>query len=150
VGLAVRVIGDGPQRPELEVLARELGVDAEFVGQVERDEVAPEIGRAAALAVPSRWPDVAPLVVAEGWSAGTPVVGSDLGGLGELLGDGRGVTAPAGDDRALGAALSSVVADPAFGAATVARGRAFAGTEMSRARFIERMIDVYRGAGRSF
>ena len=79
VGLAVRVIGDGPQRPELEVLARELGVDAEFVGQVERDEVAPEIGRAAVLAVPSRWPDVAPLVVAEGWSAGTPVVGSDLG-----------------------------------------------------------------------
>jgi glycosyltransferase involved in cell wall biosynthesis len=148
--LAVRVIGDGPQRAELEALARELEVDATFVGRIEREQVAPEIGRAVALAVPSRWPDVAPLVVAEGWAAGTPVVGSDLGGLGALLGEGRGVTAPAGDDRALGAALRSVVADPALGRETVARGRAYAAAEMSRARFVERMIEVYRAAGQDF
>jgi glycosyltransferase involved in cell wall biosynthesis len=146
--LPLRVVGDGPARAELEQLAREVGADATFTGDVDRGEVATEMARAAALAVPSLWPDVAPLVVAEGWAAGVPVVGSDLGGLGELIADGRGLPCPAGDEAALAAALRSVVGDPAKAADLVARGRAFAREEMSRSRWIERMTAVYRQAGR--
>ncbi len=37
------------------------------------------------LAVPSRWLETGPLVVLEAFAAGTPVIGSDLGGIAELI-----------------------------------------------------------------
>jgi glycosyltransferase involved in cell wall biosynthesis len=40
------------------------------------------------LAVPSQWLETGPLVVLEAFAAGVPVVGSDLGGIAELVTDG--------------------------------------------------------------
>jgi glycosyltransferase involved in cell wall biosynthesis len=40
------------------------------------------------LAVPSQWLETGPLVVLEAFSAGTPVIGSNLGGVAELVRDG--------------------------------------------------------------
>ena len=40
------------------------------------------------LAVPSQWLETGPLVVLEAFAAGTPVLGSRLGGIGELVHDG--------------------------------------------------------------
>ncbi len=40
------------------------------------------------LAVPSRWLETGPLVVLEAFAAGIPVIGSNLGGIAELLDDG--------------------------------------------------------------
>jgi glycosyltransferase involved in cell wall biosynthesis len=37
------------------------------------------------LAVPSRWLETGPLVVLEAFAAGTPVIGSNLGGISELI-----------------------------------------------------------------
>jgi glycosyltransferase involved in cell wall biosynthesis len=41
------------------------------------------------LAVPSQWLETGPLVVLEAFAAGTPVLGSSLGGIRELVKDGR-------------------------------------------------------------
>lgn len=41
------------------------------------------------LAVPSQWLETGPLVVLEAFAAGTPVLGSNLGGIRELVSDGR-------------------------------------------------------------
>src|SRR5205807_8196792 len=38
-----------------------------------------------ALAVPSQWMETGPLVVLEAFAAGTPVIGSNLGGIAELV-----------------------------------------------------------------
>jgi glycosyltransferase involved in cell wall biosynthesis len=99
------------------------------------------------VAVPSLWPDVAPLVVTEAWSVGTPVVGSELGGLGEFLEEGRGLCCPPGDPVALGDALRHLVDTPTLGVEMVARGRQYAQTELSRDRWLERMGAVYAAVG---
>ena len=67
-----------------------------------------------------------PIAILEAMAAGEPVVATDVGGVRELVvGSGTpvsaagetGLLAPAGDDRALAAALAALIADPARRAA---------------------------------
>lgn len=146
-GLALRVVGDGRDRPALEGLARELEADVAFVGAVSPDDVTREMQRATVLSVPSVWHEVWGLVVNEAWSAGLAVVGTEVGGLADLLRDGRGVLVPPGDVDALAAALSATVADREGRAAMVDSGRRWAVEELSRERFIDRLRTVYASVG---
>jgi glycosyltransferase involved in cell wall biosynthesis len=63
----------------------------------------------AFLVVPSEWPENAPLTVLEAFSLGVPVLGSDNGGLPEILGPESGsATFKQGDVASLGEALVSM------------------------------------------
>lgn len=42
-----------------------------------------------ALVIPSRWLETGPLVLLEAWAAGTPVIGANLGGIAELVTEGK-------------------------------------------------------------
>jgi GT2 family glycosyltransferase/glycosyltransferase involved in cell wall biosynthesis len=64
------------------------------------------------LVVPSTWIENAPFIIREAFAAGVPVVASDLGGMAEMVRDGiDGLLFPAGDPRALAAALRRLVDD---------------------------------------
>jgi GT2 family glycosyltransferase/glycosyltransferase involved in cell wall biosynthesis len=64
------------------------------------------------LVVPSTWIENAPFIIREAFAAGVPVVTSDLGGMAEMVRDGiDGLLFPAGDARALAAALRRLVDD---------------------------------------
>ena len=56
-----------------------------FRPAIESDQVIPRLRQYDVLAVPSRWLETGPLVVLEAFSAGTPVIGSRLGGIAELV-----------------------------------------------------------------
>jgi glycosyltransferase involved in cell wall biosynthesis len=75
------------------------------------------------LALPSG-ADAAPWAVLEAMACGTPILGSDVGGIPDLVGD-AGVLVPYGDRRALGDAARTLLADRprlrALGAAARAR-----------------------------
>jgi glycosyltransferase involved in cell wall biosynthesis len=65
------------------------------------------------VAVPSRWLETGPLVVLEAFAAGTPVLGSRLGGIAELVTDGvDGVLLPVDDIPAWAAAIAALAGDP--------------------------------------
>jgi glycosyltransferase involved in cell wall biosynthesis len=65
------------------------------------------------LVVPSLWYENTPFSVLEAQCAGVPVVASDLGGLAEIVVEGKsGLLFPAGDARKLGALLEAIAADP--------------------------------------
>jgi glycosyltransferase involved in cell wall biosynthesis len=146
-GLPLRVVGDGRMRDELERLARALDVEVSFVGTVSSAVVAEEMRRATVLCVPSIWHEVWGLVVNEAWDAGLPVVGTEVGGLADLLRDDRGVIVPPGDVDALATALGTLVADPTRRAAIVGRARTWAAAELGRDRFVDRLKAVYRSIG---
>jgi GT2 family glycosyltransferase/glycosyltransferase involved in cell wall biosynthesis len=64
------------------------------------------------LVVPSTWIENAPFIIREAFAARVPVVASDLGGMAEMVRDGiDGLLFPAGDVRALAAALRRLVDD---------------------------------------
>jgi glycosyltransferase involved in cell wall biosynthesis len=56
-----------------------------FLPPLPNDKVASVLRCYHVLAVPSRWVENRPLVVLESFAAGTPVIGSDLGGIAELV-----------------------------------------------------------------
>ncbi|MEP6714095.1 MAG: glycosyltransferase [Terriglobia bacterium] len=78
------------------------------------NEVVPLLRGYELLAVPSQWLETGPLVVLEAFAAGTPVLGSDLGGIAELVRDGvDGVLVKHRDSAAAWAeALSMLCANP--------------------------------------
>ena len=56
-----------------------------FMPPVARAEVPAVLARFDMLAVPSQWKETGPLVVLEAQAVGVPVLGSDLGGIAELI-----------------------------------------------------------------
>lgn len=68
--------------------------------------------RCLAVIVPSVWPEPFGMVVLEALAAGRPVVASGIGGIPEIVRDGReGLLVPPGDAPALAGALDRLVAD---------------------------------------
>lgn len=65
-----------------------------------------------AVVIPSRWLETGPLVLLEAWSAGTPVIASDLGGISEILKPQLGgILFKQQDVRGLSGAIMSICRD---------------------------------------
>jgi len=105
---------DWGQRAALEAQARSLGLSdrVRFLDHVESPSAyRGVIRRARALVLPSEW-EAFGLVLLEAMAAGTPIVASAVGGVPDVLEDGRaGRLVPYGDPTALAGALRSVLED---------------------------------------
>lgn len=112
------VVGDGPQRAELESLARTLGIAprTEFAGAVAHADVPAWLNRIDIYAAPSRLDSESfGVAVIEASACALPVVVSDVGGLPEVVRDGEtGLIVPRDDVSALQAALKRLVLDAAL------------------------------------
>jgi glycosyltransferase involved in cell wall biosynthesis len=104
----VVIAGDGPLASELADLARDLGVDARWLGR--RDDVPGLLAAADVFVLPSRW-EGQPLVLQEALRAGRPIVASDVGGVRDLTGDDAAVLIPPDDPEALAQAVLAVLDD---------------------------------------
>jgi glycosyltransferase involved in cell wall biosynthesis len=112
-GIELVIAGEGPERESLEALARELGVDGRtrFLGPQPRETVLDLLAAADAGLLSSSWENF-PHTVVEALAAGTPVIATDVGGVGEVLTDGvNGLLVPARDPAALAAAIRRYFAD---------------------------------------
>ncbi|MGQ0561625.1 MAG: glycosyltransferase [Gemmatimonadota bacterium] len=79
---------------------------------VAQDAVVDTLRSYDVLAVPSQWLETGPLVVLEAFAAGVPVVGSDLGGVRELVRDGQdGILVDATQPRAWAAAIGRLATE---------------------------------------
>jgi glycosyltransferase involved in cell wall biosynthesis len=133
------VLGEGPERPALLQLARELRVDARvfLLGRV--PDVAAWLGRATVLVHPARWEGFG-LGVLEAMLAGLPVVATNVSALPELVVDGEtGVLVPPDDVSALARAVELAFDRPELGAAGLARAHA----QFSVARMADRTAALY-------
>ena len=89
--LELTIAGTGSA--ELELRRRAAGLpNVEFTGRVDHERLAGLYGAATALIVPSVGFETGPLVIAEAFSHGTPVVGRGIGGIEEALAGGGGFT----------------------------------------------------------
>ena len=107
----LHIIGEGSLKKRLVERAKQLGLSdrVNVPGFIPREDVKSILSDVAFLVVPSEWPENAPLTVLEAFSLGVPVLGSDNGGLPEILGPESGsMTFKEGDVGALGEALVSM------------------------------------------
>jgi glycosyltransferase involved in cell wall biosynthesis len=102
----LRIVGDGPERPRLESLVRELHIEnyVELLG--ERSDV-PELLAQAGFFVTSSLTEGISLTLLEAMAVGLPIVATNVGGNPEIVQDGfTGRLVPAGDPAALAFAIS--------------------------------------------
>lgn len=98
------VIGGGPLAEELQKLAKQ---HITFVGHKGWDDVKKLVGEARFSVIPSEWYENNPLSVIEAQCLGTPVLGSAIGGIPELIEEGvDGMTFKSGDVKDLGEKIS--------------------------------------------
>lgn len=82
------VVGDGPLRHDLERLATEYGITSSVVFTGKRTDM-PNVYSSLDIVVLPSHAEGLPMVVMEAMAAGKPVVASNVGGIPELIHDGR-------------------------------------------------------------
>ncbi len=84
-GMPLKIAGEGPDRRELESVARRESLNVEFMGYLAGHELEMALSGARALILPSEWYENAPLSVLEAFAHGKPVIGSRIGGIPEMI-----------------------------------------------------------------
>ena len=135
----VAVAGEGPLRGRLEQLAPRV----HWLGR--RTDVADLYAAADIVVLPSVW-EARSLTAQEALRAGKPLVATAVGGLPELLQDGA-LLVPPGDPEALGAAVRSLLDDPALAQRLAERGRRVAASWPAAEDTWRDIEAAYRQAG---
>jgi glycosyltransferase involved in cell wall biosynthesis len=146
---ALYIAGQGPERPALERLARDLGLAAHvhFLGQMPSAQMAGFYSRMDVVVLPSRtlpnWKEQFGRVLIEAMACGVPVVGSDSAAIPGVIGDG-GLVFPEGSADALADRLATLLRDPDQRARISTRGRARVLAHFTHQGVANRTVRVYR------
>lgn len=107
----LRIVGDGPLRSELEVLAANLPI--KFLGQLTSSEAQAHIAESRLLILPSECFEGFPMVIREAFAFGTPVAGSNLGPLPSIIQHGlNGVVSEPSNPTSLAAVVREAWQSP--------------------------------------
>ncbi len=87
-GLPLKIVGDGPEAAQV-ARAVEQNPNIEWLGHKAHEEVYSLMGNARAVVIPSVWYETFGKVIIEALSVGTPVIGSNLGAIAELISHGE-------------------------------------------------------------
>ncbi len=138
------VVGDGPLAGRLQGYARKIGLSdaVEFAGY--RKEVFDELARMDLFVLPSRTEGLSVAIV-EAMASGLPVVASDVGGISEVVEDGRtGLLVPPFQPNKLAGALISILGDPVKARLMGERGRQIVEERFHFRNFVQAHERMYR------
>jgi glycosyltransferase involved in cell wall biosynthesis len=111
-GLSLRIVGEGPLNNVVAQAARD-NASITWLGRRPWPEVLETMGQASVVVIPSRCHEGFGRVVIEAYSKGTPVLGSEMGSLAEIISHGRtGMLFRAGDPSALTGAINWIIEHP--------------------------------------
>lgn len=136
------VIGDGSLRGQLEDQARTLGLQSDVIfagGRKDPEYFYPALDIVALTSLN----EGTPLTLIEAMANARPVVATKVGGVVDLLDDGRGICVPSGDEEAFASALSSLAFDRERQRELGARGLEFVGRVYPKERLIEDIKHLY-------
>jgi glycosyltransferase involved in cell wall biosynthesis len=139
------VAGTGPEEEALRRLAINLGADVSFAGYLDKPKLQRLIGEARALVLPSEWYENAPVSILEAYALGRPVIGTNIGGIPELVVHNEtGVLVEPGNAAALAAAMVDIANLPRTARNMLgAAGRDWVRREFSPGKYRERTIELY-------
>ena len=145
----VMLAGQGEQRGELERLVAEqaLGGHIQFMGQVSHEKLINmyRSGQVDIVVMPSLHEGISVAII-EAMSYGVPAVTTAVGGMPELLAEGRGLLVPSKDAAHLADALENLLVNPELRASMGERGKAHVFAEYAIETTVARMVAQFEAA----
>ncbi len=139
------IVGEGPLRQIVERSLREKGLSDAVTLTGHREDVPAVLRALAVLAIPSTQHEGVPQIGLQALATKTPVVGSDAGGIPEIIRPGEtGRIFPARDAAALAAALRETLERTEATRALCERGRALVESHHSLAAMLDTLDALYR------
>ncbi len=138
------IIGDGPEKSKLEQMSKNLGISnrVRFAGFLPEPEQYLSLFNLFAL--PSRI-EAMPVALMQAMAAGKAIVAAKVGGVPELMEDGKeGLLVPAEDESALSRAISRLLREPALAMALGAKAKERAGREFGLEQMLESYLALYQ------
>jgi glycosyltransferase involved in cell wall biosynthesis len=144
-GARLDIAGEGPHRPALQALAERLGAtNIRFHGHLSKGDVYDLLRSASVSVLPSRCHENQPLLILESFACGVPVVGTDLGGIPELIRPGvDGYLVAPNAPGELADRLESMLGQPGRTYEMGQAGRDKVEREFSPRRHLQRLDDLY-------
>jgi glycosyltransferase involved in cell wall biosynthesis len=146
----LEIVGTGPHEPALRERVRRLGLEGQvrFIGWLDHTEVARRHRQADLFTLVPRVESYGNAFV-EALASGLPIVGSNAGGIPELVEHSRhGLLVAPRHPRELAHAISYLAADPRLRAEIARRNRADAERAHSWDRMTTRHLTIYQGVQR--
>lgn len=144
VDCELELIGDGPERPAIEALVRELSLSAHVRFSGETVDVAPHLQSSDVFLMPSEIESFG-LAALEAMSCGVPVVASAVGGLPEVIRDGEtGYLHPIGDLDAMAASTLKLLQNPTLHRTMSAAAREWSTSHWQSAPVVAKWEALYR------
>lgn len=150
-GVQLRLVGDGPEREDLERLASELrlGDRVTFAGRLTEADTLAEIAKSDMLVLPS-FMEGLPIVLMEGMALGVPVVASRVAGIPELVEDGMdGLLFAPSNWTELGACIERLLTDDTLCRSFAKRGKAKVAEKFDVRKSAEALSKLFTQAGRA-
>ena len=104
------LVGDGELRPEIEDLARELGVADKVTFALSQSDVHPFLHKADIFLLPSRYEGM-PMTIIEAMGTGLPIVATAVGGVPDMVQDGVSALLTPCDTQAVSDACLQLLED---------------------------------------
>lgn len=138
------IVGDGAEKRSLEADIGRLGLNGRVMLAGMRQDVLPFLHRADVVVLSTVGREGLSVALIEGAAAGRPLVGSDLGGIPEVIEHGlNGFLFRPGDARELAQALERLIASPALRERMGRRSRTLYVNRFSREVMIGRIERMY-------
>ncbi len=142
----VKIVGEGPMASDVLACAKKYNVD--YLGKLSLADTYEVIGNARALVIPSLWHEPFGRVVVEAYAKGTAVIGSRMGGIPELIDDGRtGYTFEAGSADDLAHKITLLMSNRAQAIDMGLQGRADYLLHYTPASNYDQLMQLYEGVG---
>jgi glycosyltransferase involved in cell wall biosynthesis len=140
----VRLIGDGPELGNLENIIRreDLGDIVKVAGFLRGEAMIKALSDVQVVIMPSVWEETAGLSAIEQMMRGRLVIASDIGGLGEVIGD-AGLRCVPGNADSLANCMKSVILDRSLIDSLGIEARNRATHLFMRARMIQEHATIY-------
>ena len=136
-------VGDGPQLPPAKALAAALGLSERVVFSGECTNVPERLARADIFVLISHWEGL-PLTILEAMRAGLPVIASAVGGVAELVQDGKtGYLVGRENQQQLLVAINALCGSASTRLAMGNEGRMLYQQQFSFAQMLKSTLDIY-------
>jgi glycosyltransferase involved in cell wall biosynthesis len=142
---ALRVIGDGPARAQLEREAAADGLNVTFMGHQPRERVIEAMKGARFVIFPSELYENLPLTIIEAFACGVPVLASKLGAMQEIVEEGRtGMFFRPGDSDEMARVVLRAWEQPAFMTLLGSQARTEYETKYTASANYRQLLEIYQ------